>query len=1197
MGNSPSSHEDAVSNSGGADNEMISDTSATTIGEKNVSSISSGGAKSTSILSPTKSNFRGTFNPNISIQTLGSGGPGDDAGVYYNLENPTSTGVGQTLGAALVGGGGANNNNQNNISGSGDVILSSLPKDLNSSNLGGKIIAIQRLLPGSGRMMRSYRMRVRVAKIDNYGSASKPNTTANNNDTVAASSDNNNRSNGVSTIELACKSFIVRSEKGESPLRLALTEGDAELKRLRTLLSDPAVHPHILSYSRWLIGPSPSSNSQPTNNFPVARPIYLIRQHAHASLCDRLFSRPFLTLIEKNWITYQLLRALQSLHDAGVCHGHLTTENILLTSWNWVLISDVGCQHFKPVALPDDDPGLWIHWFEGRGDEQVKRESWVGHHHRGGDKKCCLAPERFYTPGCNETEIQTELTPANDIFSLGCVLIELFLGGERALDLGDLMEYRRQGKDSTALPQTLKQKLDKVESSKMRAACKNMMSLDPSARLTPIEYLERLSSSSKRKDSDEPKAEKSKSGQLSSTVAPIPTCFQSALYPFMLRLRTEILSPDARIALVACNYGSILKATVGVDDDWGDKYFSRVLGPTLRNIEGTTPAKDSVNPAVPDSKGSPSTTSAELDIGSFSLDKLLMETEMLLRQLDSGVDTVKLNRKDRQTSSVAKVLKLADNFTQCTRQPSAPHSSIIVLLQVVFSTVRHVQRASSKFVALQLMHRIALFSSDEIRLQRIVPLVTSLLQDSEPIVRSSSISVLASVLATVTSFPPSDAQIFPKYVFKKVAHLITDASLIVRVAFAKNIAILAETALRFLDVGHSVSLYEAVAARQSLESSGRCVNNEGKTRTASAIFSEEAASLLGKQKGASDTNMASTNTSAGQRDSAGISTTTIKNTYDSDLAVLQEVVFRWFIHITTDTSDHSSQSKQALLSDLPRLCTFFRAEYSFQLLPIVLAFLNDRKDWQLRAALCRHLPSVCVSVGRAATEQFVIPCIETALNDEVEKVIIEALNCLSTLISLSLLTRVTLLGNDIAGNSPRRNESPRRSHRKKQGVVKKCAALLMNPSPIVRQYAGSLIISCWKILDETDSEVFLNMLLRPYLRFKPTSFESMVHLFACVKLPQSKKNVTTDALTVKSNFDTEIEISAKLASILSVPNIQSVELVSSCIPMWYESMMRSSLENQALSPSFLSLGFVSLRQGKSILVDSFGNHFHMMTQA
>jgi phosphoinositide-3-kinase regulatory subunit 4 len=1138
MGNAPSSQSDSKSG-GGADETSASAAS----GENNEST----GSK---LSSPTKPNFRGTFNPNISIQTLGSGGPGEDAGVYYNLENPTSN-VG--LGAALVGGG-ANNNI--NLSGSGDVILSSLPKDLSPTNLGGQIVAIQRLLPGSGRMMRSYRMRVRVAAAN-----PSANTTA---------SDNNNRSNGVSTVELACKSFIVRSEKGEAPLRMALIEGDAELKRLRTLLSDPSKHPHILSYSRWLIGPSSSSNSQPASNFPVARPIYLIRQHAHASLSDRLFSRPFLTMIEKNWITFQLLRALQSLHDAGVCHGHLTTENILLTSWNWVLISDVGCQHFKPVALPDDDPGLWIHWFEGRGDEQVKRESWVGHH-RGGDKKCCLAPERFYTPGCDEGEIPTELTPANDIFSLGCVLIELFLGGERALDLGDLMEYRRQGKDSTTLPQTLKQKLDKIESSKMRAACKNMMSLDPSARLTPIEYLERLSPSSKTNSKNETKTEKSNSSN-----APMPTCFQAAIYPFMLRLRTEILSPDARISLVACHYGSILKAAVGVEDDWGDAYFARVLGPTLRRIESASPSKDDLpKSAGPTSKSKgQSTSDDDHAISSFSLDKLLMETDSLLRQLDSGMDSINYNGKHLQTSS-AKVLKLVDDFTQCIRQPPAHHSSIIVLLQVVFSAVRHVQRTSSKFVALKLMHRIALFSSDDIRLQRIVPFVTSLLQDSEPIVRASSISVLASVLATVTSFPPSDAQIFPKYVFKKVAHLITDASLIVRVAFAKNIAILAETALRFLDLGHSVSLYEAVAGRQSLDSSG---TKEGKTRTKSAIFSEEAASLLNKQK-----NTFETSASTDQRDAT---TVTIRNTYDSDLAALHEVVFRWVIHITTDTSDHSSQSKQALLSDLPRLCNFFRAEYSFQLLPIILAFLNDRKDWQLRAALCRHLPSVCVSVGRAATEQFVIPCIETALNDEVEKVIIEALNCLSTLISLSLLTRVTLLGNELAGHSPQRNESPRRSRRKKQGVVKKCASLLVNSSPIVRKYAAALVITSWNILDETDAEVFLNMLLRPYLRYKPMSFDSISHLFACLKPPHPKKNITTDALTAQSNIDLEIEISAKLASILSVPNQQSVELVSACAPKFYEAMMRASLENQALSASFLSLGFVALRQGKFSVIES-----------
>jgi serine/threonine protein kinase len=102
-----------------------------------------------------------------------------------------------------------------------------------------------------------------------------------------------------------------------------------------------------------------------------------------------------------------------------------------------------------------------------------------------GEKKCCLAPERFYTPKKEEI-VQSKLTPAMDTFSLGCVLIELFLNGEAALDLGDLMEYRRMP-DGNSLPLSLKQKLDKIESSKMRAACRHMLSLDPEARLSPNE--------------------------------------------------------------------------------------------------------------------------------------------------------------------------------------------------------------------------------------------------------------------------------------------------------------------------------------------------------------------------------------------------------------------------------------------------------------------------------------------------------------------------------------------------------------------------------------------------------------------------------------------------------------------------------------------------------------------------------------
>ena len=438
---------------------------------------------------------------------------------------------------------------------------------------------------------------------------------------------------------------------------------------------------------------------------------------------------------------------MQSLHDAGVCHGHLTTENVLLTSWNWVLIGDVGCQHYKPVALPDDDPGPWIHWFEGRGfgsstssmtptatAAAVEDVNSVGSGHRGGgnnsQKKCCLAPERFYSPG-GESFAPTALTPEMDVFSMGCVLIELFLNGERAMDLGDLMEYRRCGAsvgNNIPLPQSLKQKLDKIESSKMRAACRHMLTLDPASRLTPVEYLERISSNEK------------------SMNAPIPTGFGSALYPFMLRLRTQILSPDARIALVATNYGELLNTTAGVDDAWGKEYFSRVIGPTLLRYEkssSVTPNQTKTQPTKPNEE------KKETDLSDLSMEELLLETEELLRMLDSGFYT---NADDLPVSTeTIKPVAMFDHFPKLPSRAdgiSQPlQSAIIILLQIVFSSVGHVQRTSSKFVALKLMHRIALFSSDDIRLQRIIPFVTSLLNDSEPIVRASGISVLASVLS------------------------------------------------------------------------------------------------------------------------------------------------------------------------------------------------------------------------------------------------------------------------------------------------------------------------------------------------------------------------------------------------------------------------------------------------------------------
>lgn len=79
-------------------------------------------------------------------------------------------------------------------------------------------------------------------------------------------------------------------------------------------------------------------------------PAYLLRQHLLGTLSDRLSTRPFLTGIEKRWLVYLLLRAAEQCHSKGVCHGDIKSENVLVTSGNWVLLTDLA--PFKPTFLP-----------------------------------------------------------------------------------------------------------------------------------------------------------------------------------------------------------------------------------------------------------------------------------------------------------------------------------------------------------------------------------------------------------------------------------------------------------------------------------------------------------------------------------------------------------------------------------------------------------------------------------------------------------------------------------------------------------------------------------------------------------------------------------------------------------------------------------------------------------------------------
>jgi phosphoinositide-3-kinase regulatory subunit 4 len=122
--------------------------------------------------------------------------------------------------------------------------------------------------------------------------------------------------------------------------------------------------PNLLPYQRF-------------EDCPRYNAAIVVRQHVMYNLYDRLNTRPFLGRTEKLWVVYQLLRAAEQAHGAGVRHGDIKSENVLMTSWGWLLLTDFAT--FKPTFLREDDPADFSFFFESGGSRHC----------------CCIAPERF----------------------------------------------------------------------------------------------------------------------------------------------------------------------------------------------------------------------------------------------------------------------------------------------------------------------------------------------------------------------------------------------------------------------------------------------------------------------------------------------------------------------------------------------------------------------------------------------------------------------------------------------------------------------------------------------------------------------------------------------------------------------------------------------------------------------------------
>ncbi|KAE8912927.1 hypothetical protein PF005_g10565 [Phytophthora fragariae] len=942
--------------------------------------------------------------------------------------------------------------------------------------------------------------------------------------------------------------------------RESLTSAEVALRRLALAFSVEQ-QPNVIPYADF----------QLSSKYHVA---FMVRQYFASNLYDRICSRPFLTTVEKKWIAFQILRALEQSHAKGICHGDIKQENVMVTSWNWVFLTDFA--PFKPTYIPEDDPADYNYYFCA-----------IDATRRG----CSVAPERFYGKGSASMGPATGLTPGSvglnsmktpdaammlskmadsevtveevdkqilamgmgsaamsgnsmqtpisaasngsapssysrsrregnllesmDIFSAGCVIAELFLGGKPLFDLPSLLKYR------TGDSEMLRLQLKKIGDPRLEELLLHMLQLDPSARLSASGYLAKYSSPS----------------------GLFPTYFDNFLFRFLvLVLSRGGKVPDARIRLVCKYYGRLVREVAGVEDPEGEEFFKLRLKEGYGSDRLATATGDQqthvaqrvleeLDQKIPTKHDK---QKAERDNAALAKIQRLKEKENDMRGLSSTLQKKKIEKLHDQFNALAQKKKNS-LLLDYSREPSTgrldeetgsedaeskdgdgvgkvdsksntstppPHSSksrqmkpptcgsepwphdrngIVIILSLICSSLRHVQVPESKLTALYLIRSLGQFTSDEARLQRLIPYLLEVIDDASATVRALALRTITYLLSLVESFPLADASVFPQYVLPAMVPFQSDPDELVRITFAECLPQLAETSRRFLEIAHAMK-------QKTMTSSGSAASLSTRSTESSTPNSWYLAS----------------------------------SSFDKELSVLHKMISRFVIQLTTpDQKASSSLVKRALLVDITRLCVFFGRERTLDVvLPQLITFLND-PDWELRGAFFDYIVGVCSFVGRVAVEHNILPCIEQALFDVQEIVITKAVECLTGLCQLGLFQK------------------------KISTLVEKArmtCSLLLHPSWWIRDAVLKLMGEISRQLRSVDANVFLSPLLRPFLRktmvFLPDEEVSEVtrRLRGCCRLHVSRENFDRALLASSSSSGLNEVIAEMERSASQVPD-------------------------------------------------------------
>ncbi|TFY74461.1 hypothetical protein EWM64_g9551, partial [Hericium alpestre] len=631
---------------------------------------------------------------------------------------------------------------------------------------------------------------------------------------------------------------------------------------------------------------------------------YLIRQWVASNLYDRISTRPFLSSVEKKWIAFQLLTALRDARACKVAHGDIKSENILVTSWNWIYLSDFASH--KPTFLPLDDPSDFAFYFD-----------------TSGRRTCYVAPERFYAAGAKPESTpapvdgsgrkESTVTEAMDVFSAGCVIAELFREGAPLFTLSQLFKYREGELNVDGL-------LSTIDDVGVKDLIKEMIALDPAARPTFDTLLYNARG----------------------------TVFPESFYSFLHTYVASVNEPPTN---------SLVPQPI----------VPGTSTPSTSTPTGTVKAGNATPTPAPTADPHATVLPSDAD---HRMERIWADYESvepyLVEEEESGEQTVtdvKVEYAEAEETShpfqdifpVELYVPNRDSkLLRTKRRAALEDGPALIVLALVCANVRNCTQPSSKLRALDVFLALATHLTDEAKLDRMVPYIVDLLHDDAAVVRAAALRTLLQVLMLVTVITPSNASVFPEYIIPNIQTLIQDPELSVRCMYAQCIVPLADTAVRYLEMGQALKAHGTFKLPADL------------------VEYDEAH---------------------------------FEVSYDAALQDLQASIQD---HLSALLVDPSSVIKRAVLHDISRLCIFLgRQRTNDVLLSHMITYLNDR-DWLLRYAFFDAIVDVAACAGGRSLEEYILPLMIQALSDVEESVVARVLGALTSLCELGLFQKMRI---------------------------------------------------------------------------------------------------------------------------------------------------------------------------------------------